>query len=47
MEVLDARRSAGRPGLGLVRLRGRMERGGTEVFRSTFTGMFGTQDPPA
>jgi acyl dehydratase len=42
MEVLEARRSASRPGLGLVRLRGRMERGGTEVFRSTFTGMFDT-----
>lgn len=43
MEVLEARRSASRPGLGLLRLRGRMERGGTEVFRSTFTGMFGTR----
>ena len=47
MEVLEARRSASRPGLGLVRLRGRMERGAVEVFRSTFTGMFGTQDQPA
>lgn len=44
MEVLDARRSASRPGLGLVRLRARLERAGTEVYRSTFTGMFGTRD---
>jgi acyl dehydratase len=43
MEVLGARRSASRPGLGLVRLRARMERAGTEVYRSTFTGMFGTR----
>ena len=43
MEVLGARRSASRPGLGLVRLRARLERAGTEVFRSTFTGMFGTR----
>lgn len=43
MEVLDARRSASRPGLGLVRLRARMDRAGTDVFRSTFTGMFGTR----
>jgi acyl dehydratase len=43
MEVLGARRSASRPGLGLVRLRARLERDGTEVFRSTFTGMFGTR----
>ena len=43
MEVLGARRSASRPGLGLVRLRARLERAGTEVFRSTLTGMFGTR----
>ena len=47
MEVLGARRSATRPGLGLVRLRARMERAGTEVYRSTFTGMFATRDRPA
>lgn len=43
-EVLGARRSAGRPGLGLVRLRGSLRRGDVEVFRSVFTGMFGTRD---
>jgi acyl dehydratase len=47
VEVLDARRSASRPGLGLVRLRGGMHRGDVVVFRSTFTGMFGTRDRPA
>jgi acyl dehydratase len=44
MEVLDARRSGSRPGLGLVRLRGLLHRGDDLVFRSTFTGMFGTAD---
>jgi acyl dehydratase len=43
MEVLEARRSRSRPGVGLVRLRGRLHRGEQEVFRSTFTGMFGTR----
>lgn len=44
MEVVDARRSRSRPGLGLVTLRAQLHRGATEVFRSTFTGMFGTRD---
>lgn len=44
MEILDARRSRSRPGLGLVTLRAQLHRGDTEVFRSTFTGMFGTRD---
>lgn len=43
MEIIEARRSRSRPGLGLVKLRGRLLRGDTEVFRSTFTGMFGTR----
>ena len=43
MEILEARRSRSRAGLGLVRLRARLHRGDTEVFRSTFTGMFGTR----
>lgn len=47
MEVLDARRSASRPGLGLVRLRAGLHRGDDEVYRSVFTGMFGTRDRPA
>ncbi|MBW0118654.1 MaoC family dehydratase [Pseudonocardia abyssalis] len=44
MEILEARRSRSRPGLGLVKLRAQLHRGDTEVFRSTFTGMFGTRD---
>ncbi len=44
MEILEARRSRSRPGLGLVRLRGLLHRGDELVFRSTFTGMFGTRD---
>lgn len=44
MEVLDARRSRTRPGLGLVRLRATLHRGEVLVYRSTFTGMFGTRD---
>ena len=46
MEILDARVSRTRPGLGLVRLRALMHRGDDVVFRSTFTGMFGTRDQP-
>ncbi|HVL84957.1 MAG TPA: MaoC family dehydratase [Pseudonocardia sp.] len=45
MEVLDARRSRSRPGLGLVTLRGLLRRGEVVVFRSRFTGMFGTRAP--
>jgi acyl dehydratase len=44
MEILEARRSRSRPGLGLVRLRGWLHRGDEVVFRSTFTGMFSTRD---
>jgi acyl dehydratase len=44
MEILEARRSRTRPGLGLVRGRGVLYRGDEVVFRSTFTGMFGTRD---
>ncbi|HEY0816957.1 MAG TPA: MaoC family dehydratase [Pseudonocardia sp.] len=50
MEILEARLSRKRPGLGLVRLRSMLHRGDQLVFRSTFTGMFGTRDqaaPPA
>ena len=43
MEILDARLSKSRPGLGLVRLRAALHRGDELVFRSTFTGMFGTR----
>ncbi|GAA3244897.1 MaoC family dehydratase [Pseudonocardia petroleophila] len=43
MEILEARLSRSRPGLGLVQLRAQLHRGDTEVFRSTFTGMFGTR----
>ena len=42
-EVLEARESRSRPGLGLVRLRARMHRGDVLVYHSTFTGMFGTR----
>lgn len=41
--ILDARRSRSRPGLGLVRLLAQLHRDDTEVYRSTFTGMFGTR----
>ncbi|MHA6785169.1 MaoC family dehydratase [Pseudonocardia saturnea] len=44
MEIIEARRSRSRPDLGLVKLRAGLHRGETEVFRSTFTGMFGTRD---
>ncbi|OZM77702.1 MaoC family dehydratase [Pseudonocardia sp. MH-G8] len=43
MEVLEARRSRSRPGLGLVRLRGRLHRADVEVYRASFTGMFGAR----
>jgi acyl dehydratase len=43
MEVLDARRSRSRPRLGLVRLRATTHRGDQLVYRSVFTGMFGTR----
>jgi acyl dehydratase len=44
MEVLEARRSRSRPGLGLVRLRALLHRGDELVYTSTFTGMFSTRD---
>lgn len=44
MEVLEARRSRSRPTLGLVKLRASLHRGDELVFRSVFTGMFGTRD---
>lgn len=47
MEVVSARLSRSRPGLGLVTLRATLHRSDTLVFRSTFTGMFGTRDQPA
>lgn len=43
MAVLGARSSRSRPGLGLVRLQGELHRGEELVFRSVFTGMFGTR----
>lgn len=43
MEVLEARRSRTRPTMGLVKLRARLVRGDEEVYRSVFTGMFGTR----
>lgn len=44
MEILEARLSRSRPGLGLVKLRAALHRGDEQVFRCTFTGMFGTRD---
>jgi acyl dehydratase len=43
MEILEARLSRTRPGLGLVKLRATLHRGDEQVFRSVFTGMFGTR----
>lgn len=43
MEILEARLSRSRPGLGLVKLRATLHRGDETVFRSVFTGMFGTR----
>ncbi|MGH3584801.1 MAG: MaoC family dehydratase [Pseudonocardia sp.] len=43
MEVVGSRRSRSRPELGLVQVRAWMHRGDQPVFRSTFTGMFGTR----
>ncbi len=43
MEILEARLSKSRPGLGLVKLQAVLHRGDEQVFRSTFTGMFGTR----
>ena len=43
-EILDARRSRSRPGLGLVELRARVTRGETTLLRCDFTGMFSTRE---
>jgi len=43
LEVVEARLSRSRPGMGLVKLRGVLRRGDEVVFRSTFTAMFGTR----
>jgi hypothetical protein len=40
---VEARLSRSRPTMGLVKLRGLLHRGDEVVFRSTFTGMFGTR----
>jgi acyl dehydratase len=42
-EVLAARASRSRPGLGLVEMRAEMLRGDDVLFRSEFTGMFGAR----
>ena len=47
MEVVEARLSRSRPGVGLVKLRAHLRRGDQDVYRSTFTGMFGTRERPA
>ncbi|KOV80405.1 acyl dehydratase [Nocardia sp. NRRL S-836] len=44
VEVLDARLSKSRPGLGLVRMRGTARRGDEVVYRFVSTGMFLTRD---
>lgn len=46
MEVVGARRSRSRPEMGLVTLRALLHRGDEVVFRSTFTGLFGTRERP-
>lgn len=43
LEIVDARRSASRQGLGLVTLLATMHRGDDLVYRATFTGMFQTR----
>jgi len=47
MEILAARVSTSRPGLGLVTLTGTFTRDRTEVFRGRFTGMFARRDGAA
>ena len=41
--MLEVRRSRSRPTLGLVKLRASLHRDDELVFRSVFTGMFGTR----
>jgi acyl dehydratase len=43
LEVIGARRSRSRPGLGLVEIVGSAYRGEDCVLRMTFTGMFSTR----
>lgn len=43
LEVLDARRSASRPGMGIVTIRALAHRGEVCVLRCTFTALFGTR----
>ncbi|MCW0213421.1 MAG: MaoC family dehydratase [Pseudonocardia sp.] len=51
LEILEARRSRTKPWMGLITLRAWMYRGdpadGDVVYRSRFTGMFGSRDVPA
>jgi acyl dehydratase len=44
LEVISARRSQSRPGLGLVEIIGSAHRGADCVLRMTFTAMFSTRD---
>jgi len=44
LEVIGARRSRSRPGLGLLEMAGSAHRGRECVLRMTFTGMFGTRN---
>lgn len=44
LEVVDARLSRTRPGMGLVSLRGVMHRGDEPVFRIAFTGLYAPRD---
>ena len=43
VEILAARESRSRPGIGLVEMRATLMRGETTLFRSEFTGMFATR----
>lgn len=47
MTVMEARLSRSRPGVGLVKLQASTYRDGVLVYRSTFTGMFGTREQPS
>ncbi|GAA4540406.1 MaoC family dehydratase [Pseudonocardia xishanensis] len=50
LEVLEARRSASKPWMGLITLRAWMRRGTADsadvVYRARFTGMFGSREVP-
>jgi acyl dehydratase len=43
VEILAARESRSRPGIGLVEMRATLMRDETTLFRSEFTGMFATR----